>query len=163
MPVVSVNSFSATLDLLLMEELQLSEQLLQLITQEKNLLEFLPEPDADASIMLKTSLLHRLEDLSNKRSHLMLNAGFDNTPEGVKECLTVYAHVPGLAQKFRHLAEAARKCYSANQLLGQILNRKTGFFSRLLHQLASAGQAPGLYQANGQKDAPSALHRRLSI
>jgi flagellar biosynthesis/type III secretory pathway chaperone len=163
MPVVSINSFSATLDLLLMEELQLSEQLLQLITQEKTLLDFLPEPDAETSIRFKASLLRNLEELSNKRAHLMLTAGFDNTPEGVKECLTVYAHVPALAQKFRQLTEVARKCHAANQLLGQVLNRKTGFFSRLLHQLASAGQAPGLYQANGQKDAPSSLHRRLSI
>jgi len=163
MPVVSINNFSATLDLLLVEELKLSEQLLQLISQEQTLLEFLPKPDADTSVRFKMSLLQKLEDLSHKRSHLMLSAGFDNTPEGVKECLTVYAHLPALAQKFRQLAELARKCHSANQLLGHVLNRKTGFFSRLLNQLATSGQAPGLYQANGQKDAPSSLHRRMSI
>ena len=160
---VSINSFSGTLDILLAEELGLSTQLLELINQEKTLLEFLPKPDADTSVRLKMTLLQKLEDLSHKRSHLMMNAGFDNTPEGVKECLTVYAHVPSLAQKFRELAELARKCYAANQLLGHVLNRKTGFFSRLLNQLASAGQAPGLYQANGQKDTPSSLHHRLSI
>ncbi|MES2626052.1 MAG: flagellar protein FlgN [Pseudomonadota bacterium] len=160
---VSVNSFSGTLDLLLADELKLSEQLLQLINQEKNQLEFLPEPEAETAMRFKLSLLQRLEDLSNKRSHLMLNAGFDNTPEGVRECLNVYVHAPSLEQKFRELAELARECHTANQVLGQMLNRKSGFFSRLLNQLAVAGQAPGLYQANGQQDAPSSLHRRLSI
>jgi flagellar biosynthesis/type III secretory pathway chaperone len=93
----------------------------------------------------------------------MMNAGFENTPEGVKECITVYAHAPAIAQKFSKLADLARKCHAANQLLGQLLNRKSGFFSRLLNQLAATGQASGLYQANGQKDAPSSLHRRLSV
>jgi flagellar biosynthesis/type III secretory pathway chaperone len=161
--VVSVNSFSGTLDLLLAEEVQLSEQLLQLINEEKAQLEFLPEPEADTSVRHKLNLLQALEDFSHKRQRLMINAGFENTPEGVKECLTVYAHAPAIAQKFSQLADLARKCHSANQMLGQILNRKSGFFSRLLNQLAAAGQAPGLYQANGQKDAPSSLHRRLSI
>jgi flagellar biosynthesis/type III secretory pathway chaperone len=163
MPVVSINSFSATLDLLLAEEIDLSGQLLQLITQEKSSLEFLPEPEADYSVRFKLSLLQKLEDLSNKRQHLMLNAGFENTLEGVKECIAAYPHVAALDKKFSQLADLARKCHSANQMLGQMLNRKTGFFSRLLSQLASAGQAPGLYSANGQKDAPSSLHRRLSI
>ena len=160
---VSINSFSTTLDLLLAEELQMSEQLLQLITVEKAQLEFLPEPEADTSVRHKMVLLQKLEDLSHKRQRLMLNAGFENTPAGVKECLAANAHVPAIAQKFGQLAGLARKCHTANQLLGQILNRKSGFFSRLLNQLAAAGQAPGLYQANGQKDAPSSLHRRLSI
>jgi flagellar biosynthesis/type III secretory pathway chaperone len=93
----------------------------------------------------------------------MLDGGFENTPDGVKECIAAYPHVTALAQKFGKLAELARNCHSANQMLGQVLNRKAGFFSRLLNQLASAGQAPGLYSANGQKDAPSSLHRRLSI
>lgn len=160
---VSINSFSTTLDLLLAEEVQLSEQLLQLINAEKAQLEFLPEPEAETSVHHKLNLLQKLEDFSHKRQRLMLNQGFESTSEGVKECLAVYAHTPALAQKFSQLADLARKCHTANQLLGQILNRKSGFFCRLLNQLAAAGQAPGLYQANGQKDTPSSLHHRLSI
>ncbi len=160
---VSVNSFSSTLDFLLAEELGMSEQLLQLLNQEKAQVEFLPEPEADISLRFKLSLLRKLEDLSHKRQHLMHSAGFENTPDGVKECVNAHPHVPALAQKFSQLAELARDCHSANQMLGQILNRKAGFFSRLLNQLASTGQAPGLYQANGQKDAPSSSIHRLSI
>jgi flagellar biosynthesis/type III secretory pathway chaperone len=161
--VVSINSFSSTLDLLLAEELGMSEQLLQLINQETTQLEFLPEPDADLSMRFKLSLLQKLEDLSHKRQHLMQNAGFENTAMGVQECVDAHPHVPALAQKFSQLAELARNCHAANQMLGQILNRKAGFFSRLINQLASTGQVPGLYQANGQTDAPSSLHRRLSV
>ncbi len=160
---VSINSFSSTLDLLLAEEVDMSEQLLQLINQERNQVEFVPEPEADLSMRFKMSLLQKLEDLSHKRQHLMESAGFENTPAGVSECVKAHPHAPALAQKFSRLAELARDCHAANQMLGQMLHRKAGFFSRLLNQLASAGQAPALYQANGQKDAPSSSHHRLSI
>lgn len=160
---VTTETFSKNLNSLLNEEITLSRHLLQLIGQEQVLMQQ-PLADESASILQsKLSLLKRLEQASGLREDLMLKQGFDSTPQGVELCTRACAHAPAIRQGFLQLSELAHTCHAANQQLGQLLNRKSGFFNRLLSNLADAGQ-PSLYQANGKKDAEvPGLRRRLSV
>lgn len=160
--VVASDTLSVALNSLLSEEISLSEQLLKLIEQEKEHMA-LPLDEASESILqTKLSLLQHLQSVTSQRQNLMLQHGYESTPQGIEFCSLACAHAPAIRQHFSHLSYLARECHSANQMLGQLLHRKSGFFSRLLANLSESDQ-PQLYQANGQHDNSAVLHKRLTV
>lgn len=159
----SAGTLGIPLNRLLREEIDLSGQLLELISDEKALMaQPLPSQESggvNSTLEQKTTLLRQLQEVSGKRQDLMLLHGFDCTPQGVEFCSLACADDPGVRESFRRLGELARECHAANQMLGQLLNRKAGFFSRLLNNLSENAQEP-LYQANGQREEVSSLNLR---
>lgn len=148
---------------LLTAEITLSERLLAVIGREQLLMEQPLHAEAEDQLQHKLSLLQDLQQTSNQRQELMQRHGFDCSPAGVAACSAACAGAPGIRQAFARLAQLARECHDANQRLGLMLNRKAGFFARLLGSLADGGQAP-LYQANGHCDAGSVnLRHRLRV
>lgn len=163
MTTVASESLSVDLDALLKTEIRLSEALLALISEEKKLLEQPLSAEMDTTLQHKIQLLHELQQTSKQRQDLMLSHGYDSSPQGVEFCTLACAHAPDIRQSFSRLADLARECHNANQLLGQLLNRKSGFFARLLGNLSDNDQPP-LYQANGLRDAAVVnLRSRLSV
>lgn len=160
---ISSDTLGTTLGRLLAAEIDLSERLLAVIGREKVLMEQPLAPDADDLLQHKLALLQELQETSTRRLDLMQRHGFDATPAGIKACSSACAHTPGIKKAFQQLAQLAHTCHDANQHLGLLLNRKAGFFARLLTNLADGGQAP-LYQANGQRDPASVnLRHRLTV
>lgn len=160
---LSHSSLGNSLGQLLAAEIDLSERLLALIGREKLLMEQPLHPDADDLLHHKLDLLTKLQQTSQQRADLMQRHGFDASAAGIKACTQACATTPGIAKAFQRLLQLAQECHDANQRLGLLLNRKAGFFSRLLSNLADGGQSP-LYQANGQRDPASVnLRHRLSV
>lgn len=148
---------------LLAAETDLSERLLAVIGRERILMEEPLAADAEDLLQHKLSLLQELQHTSQQRLDLMHSHGFDATPAGIAACSQACGNTPGIRKAFLQLAQLAQGCFDANQRLGLLLNRKAGFFARLLTNLADGGQVP-LYQANGQSDPASVnLRHRLSI
>lgn len=154
-------SLAERLGQLLAAETALSERLHALIGREKLLMEQPLHPDLDELLQHKLNLLQELQDTSQQRQQLMQEHGFAAGPAGVAACS---AALPALQPVFRRLEGLARDCHEANQRLGLLLNRKSGFFARLLGSLADGGQPPGLYQPDGRRDPGNLkLRHRLSV
>jgi flagellar biosynthesis/type III secretory pathway chaperone len=160
---ISSHSLGTALVRLLTAEIDLSERLLALIGREKVLMEQPLDAEADDLLQHKLTLLQELQNTSTQRQELMQSHGFDATPAGVQACSAACTRTIGLPQAFATLARLAHECHEANQRLGLMLNRKAGFFARLLSSIADGGQSP-LYQANGQRDPGSVnLRHRFSV
>ena len=148
---------------LLVTEIGLSERLLALIAQEKLHMEQQLQAAPDFQLQDKLALLQALQNASEARIKLMQQHGFQPGAQGVAALCAAWRHLPDLPLAFRRLAGLARECHAANQHLGLLLNRKSGFFARLLGGLADGGVTP-LYQANGYRDQGSTtLRHRLSV
>lgn len=160
---ISSEPLGPALGSLLATETALSQRLLAVIGRENLLMEQPLAADAEDLLQHKLALLQELQNTTAQRLDLMQRHGFDATSAGVAACSTALHHLPGIRTAFRQLAQLAQECFEANQRLGLLLNRKAGFFARLLTNLADGGQAP-LYQANGQRDPASVnLRHRLTI
>jgi len=146
----------ASLHAILSEEYLLSGELLAHIGQEKQHLERGDQAALQQAVLSKQTLLDRLQAVTAQRLDLVGTLG-DGLPVQWSATLQEF---PALARQHALLLDLVQQLRAENNLLGQLLQRKTQFVSSVLARLQPGPAAGSLYHSNGSRLVEGG-HRKL--
>ena len=144
---------------ILTEEYLLSGELLALIAQEKQQLECNDQAALIVSTQGKHKLLDRLQAVTAQRLDLAGIDGLD-LPQHWHDSL---AGFPALASQHARLLDVVQRLRTENQTLGQMLNRKALFVTRMLDNLNTENIPADIYQRNGSRQHDANTRKLITV
>ena len=112
----------------------------------------------------KQRLIQDLQTATMARVDLMSEHNFDPTPSGISECIELCDYTGELKESFAKLSIIAQQCFEENQIVGQLINRRSQFISQTLHSLSPTLDTQTIiYGRDGSTGNQSNLHSLASI
>lgn len=159
---MSLHAIESELHEVLTEEYFLSGELLDLIGRERQQLLSGDQNGMNQCIESKHQLLDRLQDVTNRRLHLLRSEGLNTNPALPGHWTDALSEFPALAQQHAQLLDVVQHLREENQILGHMLNRKGHFITRLLDRMRPENATP-VYGRNGNHYHEAGTRKLISV
>ena len=152
----------ATLVTLLQEEVACARALFQSLKCECAALSSVDEKLITINSANKQKLIDTLQLASEARIDFMEEHGVTSNPTAIKEHTISSDYNAEINTLFIQLSEIAQQCFAENNLIGQLINRRTQFISQTLSSLSPSlnPQSP-TYGENGSTADKADSHTSL--
>lgn len=139
------------LALLLRKEIHCASVLLEALQRESaELASENPSPDP-AGNSIRVQLIDALQQATQARINHMSARGMSLKNDRLADTASAMDENEALQPLFAQLSKLARQCFEENRLIGQMINRRTQFVTRMLDSLAPQSRNPHAetYAENG--------------
>lgn len=132
-------------------DIDLSQQLLDTLHEERKALETRQYADFEALLGSKAQLIANLEQNTNTRRHWLQDQGFTSEAESLSAARTA---APQAAARWEQAAYLWRDCQTANQINEQVCRRTQVVVENVLDVLRGQHGQKATYNAQGQSQRP---------
>jgi flagella synthesis protein FlgN len=131
------------------QDMTSTEQLKNLLIQERELLEKREHDNLPSIIDQKDQLLDALAQNARQRQQLLQNLGLKATAQSWEDLLLAHTALVPLRESWKALTDAFSECQRLNDVNGKMIARSKQTLGNLLNILRGQVAAPQLYTQSG--------------
>ncbi len=131
------------------QDMASTEQLKNLLLQERELLEKREHDNLPSIIDQKDQLLDALAQNARQRQQLLQNLGLKTNAQSWEDLLSAHTALAPLRESWKALTDAFSECQRLNDVNGKMIARSKQTLGNLLNILRGQVAAPQLYTQSG--------------